>query len=180
MSQSQAETSLRQVMKGEGFFVHKWRDRGFVSCPVCHKQIKICPHCKQLMLLPKAQTLPDYLVARSYAYIECKFGRERWSLLDVSETQETVLDGYPEDSWIFLELSVGRAPLGRKAYLIPWLVFKDVREKLITEGQKSVIFSKSSRSRIREADDVFGRYALVWAKSMGWQIPLYHVWRGYK
>lgn len=177
MNKKHSETSLGRMMRGHGYFVHKWRDRGFVSCPNCHTTLTVCPKCKGSLLLPKAQTYPDFLVAHSWTFIECKQGIDNWSLLDISETQVSVLDESNQPSWIFLELGPGKAPKGKQAYLIAWQEFKRIRHEIISEQNiKSVCFRRSARGRAPQADEVFAPYQLEWATLQGWTIPQTHCW----
>jgi len=175
MQKKQSEASLGAMMRSYNYFTHKWRDRGFVSCPSCYKAVMVCPYCHGSMLLPKAQTLPDFLVATSFAYIECKQGEESWSIKDISEVQESVLDDNPV-SFLFLELGTGRAPQGKMAFLIPWNEFKAIRDRMIAFNKNSVRFQESKLSKMPTAREMFSDYEMVWAKSLGWQIPITHVW----
>ena len=175
MNKKQSEASLGTMMRGNGYFVHKWRDRGFVSCPSCHKAVMFCPYCRSSMLLPKAQTYPDFLVAQEYSFIECKQGEESWSITDISEVQEKVLDDNA-DSWIFLELGTGRAPKGKQAFLIPWKRFKEDRKNLLGSGMKSVRFENTEHSKVLTAYSVWLDCMLNWKTGEGWKIPIYHMW----
>jgi hypothetical protein len=177
MNKKDSEAALGTMMRGNGYFVHKWRDRGFVSCPTCHTAITICPNCKGSMLLPKAQTLPDFLVAKDYTYVECKQGVESWSITDFSPTQIEVLDSIPK-SWVFLLMGTGRAPLGKQAFLIPWDRFKEDRDRMIGSGMKSVRFENTERSKVLTAYALWLDCMLVWEKGAGWKIPIYHSWWG--
>ncbi len=176
MTKKHSETSLGRMMRNNGYFVHKWRDRGFVSCPSCHLAITTCPYCKQSLLLPKAQTYPDFLVAHSWTFIECKQGTNDWNLYDVSDIQVSVLDDPSQISWIFLELGPGKAPKGKQAFLIEWKVFKEVREQIKREGYKSVSFKRSSRGKLPQANETFTSWQLEWATLKGWDIPFNHPW----
>jgi len=175
MQKKQSEASLGSMMRSYGYFAHKWRDRGFVSCPSCHKAVTVCPYCHSSMLLPKAQTLPDFLVAPTFAYIECKQGEESWSIGDVSEVQEKVLEDNPK-SWIFLEMGTGRAPHGKEAFLIRWEVFKTIREIMLQKDLHSVRFQASRTSRMPLANSLFSADQLYWVIHLGWQIPFTHEW----
>jgi len=128
------------------------------------------------MLLPKAQTYPDFLVARQYDYVECKQGEESWSITDVTPNQEMVLDDQELNSWIFLFLGTGKNYRGKEAYLIPWITFKSIRDGLLQKGVKSVRYQASEKSRMPLAAELFGNWALVYVRGQGWTIPIYHVW----
>jgi hypothetical protein len=178
MKRKQSEVALGDLMRGQGYFAHKWRDRGFVSCPQCHKPVMVCPHCHGSLLLPKAQTYPDFLVAKQYAYIECKQGEESWSITDISENQERVMDSYERGSWIFLFIGTGTNYKGREAYLIPWIDFKEIRSNLLELRIKSVRYQESDKSRVPLASNVFMGYELQYQRGTGWTIPIFHPWWG--
>lgn len=177
MKRKESEETLGELMR-ERYFVHKWRDRGFVSCPNCHTRITTCPHCRHSMLLPKAQTYPDFLVARQYDYVECKQGEESWNITDITPNQERVLDENEHNSWIFLLIGTGRNYKGKEVYLIPWLHFKEIRSNLLELGIKSVRYQSTEKSRIPEARGVFMGYELQYQRGTGWVIPLHHNWWG--
>ncbi len=175
MNKKDSEKALGELMRANNYFTHKWRDRGFISCPQCHKPVMVCPNCKGSLLLPKAQSYPDFLVAKSYAFVECKQGEESWPITDVSDTQEVVMNAC-EWSWIFLLMGTGIAPKGKASYLIPWEKFKEIRSNLLTLGIKSVRYQASEKSKVPLASAVFMGYELQYQRGQGWIIPIQHPW----
>jgi len=179
MKKKQSEEDLGIMMRGYGWFTHKWRDRGYVSCPGCHRAIVNCPYCHGSMLLPKAQRLLDFTVAVIHDHIECKEGDADWYLWDVSEDQTEVLNNALESTngngWIFLTIGSGKAPEGREAYLIHWMIFVNIREREENNGHKSVRFRSTPQSHNPEARKIFERFKLEW-KGGRWSIPEEHIW----
>lgn len=175
MKKKQSETSLGLLMRGLNYFVHKWRDRGYISCPRCHVLLKTCPVCHEDMLLPKAQSHPDFLIAMKWAYVECKQGGESWPIGDISDVQQSALNDH-HNSWIFLEMGTGRAPKGKGAWLIPWEEFKEMQRMILAKGHKSIRFQDTERSKVPTADDAFHPYRLYWQTNEGWTIPEEHEW----
>ena len=172
MNKKDSEKRLGTMMRSYGYFTHKWRDRGYISCPHCHRLVMRCPNCHGDLLLPKAQTLPDFLVAPVYTYIECKQAEESWSLTDFTENQEKLLAEEPH-SWLFLLIGPGPAPRKQQAYLINWLSFTHKRN---AADIKSVRFEESPRSRAPLAITLFNNAVLEWEKGEGWKIPMGHLW----
>lgn len=174
MIRKQSEAELASMFRRLGFYAHKWRDRGYVSCPICHRQIVTCPYCKSSMLLPKAETKPDYLVAEKYIYVEVKSATDRFSFSDISDTQRRVLEEH--ESWLFIVIGTGKAPSGREAYLITWEAWKTWEQVMLAEGRKSLNFRKGRNLTMHE---VFGIFQLNWEPRVGWTIPSGHMfWIG--
>jgi len=171
-----SESALREMMKYYGYFVHKWRDRGYVNCPKCHRQIMKCPYCHGDMLLHKAQTYPDFMVADEYAFVECKQHAEFFNLYDLTPRQEHVLTEAPQSGWVFIELGTGPGPK-RQAYLVEWRAFVGLRQYVKDElGFKSVRAWETRRSRTPLASEIFLPWALEWVTNVGWTIPKSHEW----
>jgi len=183
MKKKRSEESLHKMMKQYKYKPMKGRDRGYVSCPQCHNTIQTCPKCKKSMLLPKASTRLDYLVAMDWVEIECKQGEETWSLHDFTENQENLLPLPVEETqhprWIFVELGTGRAPNGKEAYLIPADAFLVIRKNLEEHQMKSVRFRRTERSKLPEARHTFGKFGLEWVTNRGWNIPEGHEFWNY-
>jgi hypothetical protein len=172
MIRKKAEVELGKMFRSMGYFAHKWRDRGYISCPTCMRMIRTCPHCNGDLLLEKAQERADFLVAYTWSDIECKADDTYWPFGDFSTTQISVLGSSP-DPWVFLMIGDGHAPKGRHAFLIPWhwlLGFVSNCE------HRGVRFSRTERSKAPIASEIFGEFQLVWEKG-GWIIPLHHTWR---
>ena len=132
--------------------------------------------------MPKAATRLDYLIAMEWTEVECKQGAESWSLYDLTETQEALINKptrREHNRWLFLEIGDGRAPQGREAYLIPGGAFVIIRDHYAKEGFKSVRFRSTERSRVPEAREAFVRYSLEWVPNKGWTIPDDHEWWNY-
>jgi len=167
----QTERNFKQMVNYYHLFSHKWRDRGYPSCPRCHKQIKQCPYCKSDTLLPKATTYPDYLVTRNYAFVEVKSATDSYDLYSLSDKQEEVLekvDGVDGGSgWVYLEFTDSK-----QAFLIKWHAYKRGRQIASDAGFKSIRAVKTERSRAPLARDIFGNAELEW--DGGWRIPKNH------
>lgn len=179
--QSDAELYFRNMISHhhKTSDLDKARDRGYVRCPNCHRQVKFCPMCKRSMLLEKAKTLPDYVLNLSPIYIEVKRSKkdDTWSLYDFSDIQETVLNKHMTrglDAWVFLLMGKGRMPKGKQAFLIPWEYLKAVRDDLET---KSVRMIKTDRSIVPTAMEMFAMWECEWETGKGFTIPDKHTWR---
>lgn len=175
MKRKQSETYLGNMMRLYKFRADKGRDRGYVSCPNCHKHIKTCPHCQKDMLLPKAKKKLDYIVSFDWTEIECKQGEESWNMWDFTPAQEELLKT-PEEKprWLFLLLGGGKAPNGKEAYLIRLSYFLKVRISEEVAGRKSIRFESTPRSKVKEAKELFGEYQLEWVTGDGWVVPEKH------
>jgi hypothetical protein len=171
-----SEGALRTMMKYYKFFVHKWRDRGYIHCPQCHRQITKCPICHGDMLLQKAQTYPDFLVADRYAFVECKQTQLNFNMYDLSERQEHILTEAPTSGWVYFELGDGPGPK-REAYLVEWRAYVGLRQHIMDKlGFKSVVLHRTKRGRAPEAREFFLPWRLEWKPIVGWIIPEHHEW----
>ena len=154
------------------FYAHKWRDRTYVRCPNCHKTLMYCPYCKGSLLLQKAQTKPDFLVAMDYVYVEAKGAEDRWAFIDsIRDNQRIVANEH--ETWLFLEMGTGRAPKGKQAYFVPWEVWVEIEKGLIEKNKKSLIFERTKTTKSPTAREVLGKWELSW-ESGGWVIPSQH------
>jgi len=154
------------------FYAHKWRDRGYVSCPQCHRSLTFCPYCKGDLLLEKAETKPDYLLAMDYVYIEAKGAENSWAFTSsIRDNQRKVAKEH--ETWLFLEIGPGRVPKGKQAFLVPWNEWEFIEKELLEMNYKSLIFEKTERSRMPTARQMLGRWELVW-ESGNWTIPNNH------
>jgi hypothetical protein len=124
------------------------------------------------MLLEKAQSFADYLVAFSWADVEAKQGGESWAINDFSPTQLKVMHETHE-GWLFLELGMGSAPSGRGAWLVYWPEWERIQEELEGKGVGSLRFEASPKSRMPLAKDELKGWELEW-KDGGWAIPDNH------
>ena len=174
MKRKTAERELKVMANKYGLFSHKFRDRGYMSCPHCHRTIVNCPVCRQDMLMPKAQSYPDYLLVKDPIFLEVKWGKQRYQLDDISPTQRDALSNN-KNSWVFAVIGEGRAPDGRGAWLVPWSVYRLTEAALAIDGHKSMVFEKTSRSRVPEADEHWESWRLNWIDG-GWLIPIEHDW----
>jgi hypothetical protein len=173
MQRKKNEVELGQMMRSYGFYTKKSRDRGYISCPKCHRPVTKCPTCHGDMLLNKAETMPDFLVAFDYIYIEGKGGTDSWNFkTSITPTQDKVC--LEHESWLFLELGPGRAPEGRSAWLVPWTFWKNTQNNLEEQGFASIIYEGTERSRNPVAGDLLGHFAMIW-KNGGWKIPKEHL-----
>lgn len=178
MKKKTTERHFKSMMNYYSLFSHKWRDRGYPSCPRCHKQIKQCPYCKGDTLLPKASTYPDYLVTRFYAFVEVKSGTDTYNLYDLSVNQEKVLKENEEKAhstgWVYIEFTKVRL-----AFLVEWENYKKIRSDVGELGFKSVRGIDTERGRAPLAEDVFRSWKLEWEDG-GWKIPKLHMWNYHK
>jgi len=171
------EGEFGSAMRSLGYWAYKGRDRGFISCPTCHRPIMQCPHCKGSLLLNKAMTMPDFIVARNWFYVEAKQGGESWDIKDFTPTQITVMNEHARkggEGYLFLELGTGRAPAGRSAWLVPWSMWLVIQEEMLQNGQSSLRFEQTARSRMPLAKYTLQNFELEW-KDGGWTIPSSHV-----
>jgi len=128
------------------------------------------------MLLQKAQTYPDFLVAKEYAFVECKQAHGSFNLYDLTPRQEGVLTNATKSGWVFIELGDDPGPK-RQAYLIEWRAYVGIRQYVKNElGFKSVAQRKTARSRTPLASDMFEGWELSWVTNIGWIIPDGHEW----
>lgn len=155
------------------YFTYKWRDRGFVECPHCGRMVRNCPYCHRELLLNKAQTYPDFLVAYGWGFYEVKFGKERFGKADITPNQYKVMEKCRE-GWLFLEMGEGRAPAGRSAFLLPWNVWLGIEVELEKLGVSSIVYErKSARGKSPVANELLAGFAMQWDR--GWKIPKEHV-----
>lgn len=174
MQRKQNESELGAMFRRYHFHTRKSRDRGYVSCPNCHRPVKVCPYCQKDMLLNKAETLPDFIVSWRFVYVEGKGAEDRWDFTtSITPTQRRVMAEDGVDGWLFLEIGTGRAPNGREAYLVPWDFWCKTEELLEEHAVKSIIFEGGSRSKNPTAKQCFPTYDLKW-KGGGWIIPAGH------
>lgn len=168
MTVKKSETEFGSMFRKIGAYVHKWRDRGFVNCPNCHTILTTCPKCKKSMLLPKAQTKPDFLVAFDYAYAEVKDGKDRWAFTESIRPiqRETMLEH--DTAFLFLIMGTGRAPTGRSAYLIPWDKWLDIEEDLLDRNIKSIVYQQ--KGKVPSSEELFLEWKLEWTDG-GWKLP---------
>lgn len=178
MAIKRAEEEAGKTFRQYQLWAHKWRDRGYVHCPHCKRQVTRCPHCKGDMLLEKAQKYPDMTVSWGHAFVECKEGKEFWPINDVSPIQEEAM-GKAKEAYLYLALGDGRAPKGREAWLIPWGEFEAVREKMQGEKRGAIRFEGTLRSKNPTAKELFKESdRLEWTNG-GWIIPEGHpFWAG--
>lgn len=164
------------MMRGYKYFVYKFRDRGYITCPTCHRPVTTCPMCHGNLLLEKAASLPDHLVAYDYCFVESKQGEESWPIKDVTAIQEKVMleqTRLGKEAYLFLELGGGVAPNGRDAFLIPWKAFLDIRERMEASNQGSIRFEPSQRSRMPVGRGILASWRLTWRDGK-WSIPEGH------
>jgi hypothetical protein len=126
------------------------------------------------MLMPKAQTYPDYLGCADPIFIEVKFGRDRYNWEDISEIQRRTLTEN-NNSWVFIIIGGGRAPDGRGAWLVPWDEYLAAETTCIMRDMKSIVFESTERSRVPSADEFWPHHRLEWLEGQ-WIIPYKHVW----
>jgi len=173
MKRKRNEVVFGNMMRSYGYYTHKWRDRGYVSCPTCHMGITKCPYCKNDLLLEKAQTKPDFLVAMEYVYVEAKGAENSWPFTSsIRDTQREVAK--EAETYLFLEIGPGRVPKGKHAFLVPWEYWEAIEKELVESKCKSLIFEKTTRSRMPTAREILGDWELVWDKG-SWTIPEDHI-----
>jgi hypothetical protein len=121
-------------------------------------------------------TLPDYVIAPEYMFVECKQEGESWSILDFTSTQISVLNGPVQkggEGYLFLELGDGNAPDGRGAWLVEWRKWLEIQHNLLEANCKSLRFESTSRSSMPTASGALMGYELEW-QTGGWAIPEEH------
>lgn len=169
------ESEFGSLMRSYGLYAHKWRDRGYARCPRCHRVLSTCPYCRQDMLMPKAETKPDFLVAMTYVYVEAKEGGDRWPFtVSITPNQRKVM--LEHESYLFLEMGTGSAPNGRQAFLVPWEVWTHLEDNLLNNDIKSLVFEKTTKKSMT-AKEAFTPYELLWKPNVGWTIPEWHCFR---
>lgn len=174
MKRKRNETQLGRTFRSLGY-VHKFRDRGYINCPQCEKQVSICPHCGGSLLLEKADTKPDYLVALDYVYIEGKGAEDRWDFTSsIRDIQRAVMQEH--ESYLFLEIGKkgGRAPNGRQAYLVPWEEWLRIETGLVERKIASLIYEASKTSRNPTVRSLLSIWELTWQEGR-WCVPEDHV-----
>lgn len=161
------EMVLGSMMRSLGYYVHKWGDVRYGHCPKCNT----------FFPLPKAEKKPDFLIALQYRFIEAKGAGNSWHFDgDFRPNQREFMDANEDLSWIFVEIGEGKAPKGKKAFLLPWKNWKIIEDKLLKENMKSIIFESTEKSRVFTVDSVFDiSYCLVWENGL-WNIPQEHIW----
>lgn len=177
MQRKKPEEEFQKMMNQRyHLYTKKARDAGYVSCPQCGGLVRYCPHCNQDMLLPKAGTYPDYIVATTFLYVECKQGPDSWSIKDFTPTQMKVMDehlGKHGQAYLFLEIGEGRAPDGRHAFLVEWAWWRKTQEGLLQDKMTSIRFEATQRSRMPIACELLKDWQLAW-RDGGWAIPKAH------
>lgn len=169
MKRKFAETSCKELFNYHKMMSIKYRDRQYLPCP----------HCGKLILIPKSDRKPDYLVAKDWIYVEAKNAEHRFNFITgITDVQKEVMAEVKEyQAWMFLEIG-GRYP-ERKAYLIPWNIAMNTFKELEGKGYKSVVYpSENTRN---PSTDIFKEYELEWKPKIKWVIPDNHIfWKSVK
>jgi hypothetical protein len=171
----EAERRWKAVSNYHGFPSHKNGD------------VRYCIHCGKP--LPKSVLKPDYTVSLFETHVECKNdnkSHEAWLWAEIGEDGERSLQRkfFQENGgWLFIELGQGRAPDGKRAWLVPWFIWvRDIEPKLLETGQKSIRFEtiynkdNSPRRGYFGGDILFHGYEMEWKPGEGWIIPVGHLW----
>lgn len=176
----EAEARLVQIAK---HYKWGWRRYGDVKkavCSNCKKTILKCPICKEDLLLPKSERMPDYLLAPIETAVECKNSNEteRWNWKDDigPEGARHIQREYMENNggWLLIELGNGPAPNGKSAYLVPWGMWKNIERELTAHDMASI--RKETKGTRPGADELLADFRLEWETKVGWTIPKGHIW----
>ena len=169
MGGKKAEAKWRAVCKRNLWYWHKYGD------------VRYCIYCKGV--LPKTERAPDFAVAVSFTYVECKNNDKtgRWSWKELADggtrhnQREWLLN---EGGWLFIELGLGRAPKGKSAFLVPFGFWVDhIEPQLIELGMASIRKDTRGKDGKRPgADEILARFRLEWVTKEGWIIPNGHDW----
>lgn len=173
MTRKLAEKTFVNLAKNYGWKWHKYGD------------VRYCIHCRKP--LPKSETAPDYMLAPIATWIECKnnakSGRWEWKF-DIGPSggrkgQRTWLN--ENGGWLLIQLGRGKAPTGRKVWLLPWRTWLE-KEVLLFERNQSSLRLTQTVSYHYTPDELFSGYELVWVDwQTGYKIPKDHkFWESYK
>jgi len=167
MARKSSEQAFSKMIRGYyGYYSRKLGDRRY------------CPNCR--FLLPKTEQAPDYVVAQTEEWVECKnsdaTGRWTWSEITMDGPRHNQRQWLKEyDGWLFILLGNKRAPKGKSAYLIPFLDWMNsIEPTLIEHGMKSI--RKETKGERPGGDDLMPEYMLEWEPGEGWFIPKGHPW----
>lgn len=172
MAVKQAEADFARLCSTNNIWCHKWTD--VMYCPNCHRPIFMTQHTDQRDQGPHQQSIVDYLIFTGSQphWVECKGkgGDIRFDFADLSEKQRDFLNSWTDRGvpcWLFLTMGEGKAPVGRRAWMIPWEYYL-VTEEDIVRDRKSLSFVAASIE--------LRNFELEWGeRGVGWTFPHTHL-----
>jgi len=181
-ARKQAEADFAKLCKRHNIWAHKWKD--VMHCPNCRRPIFMTKHTDagDKRSEEEQESIVDYLIftTRGAAWVECKGvgGHTRLPLKEISQKQRNFLRGFEARGvpcWLFITLGDGRAPKGRKAWLIPWETWTFQEEDLFVHyDMKSVPWMATGRKAdVFNMSGCFPSYEMEWNDG-GWTIPESH------
>jgi hypothetical protein len=115
---------------------------------------------------------------------EVKRATKNFAFSEIKPEQRTLLDMYPEISYLWLSMGsrIGGADLPRKAWLVPWMAWRDVESHFAEMNLAGIAHSTPHRLEHRKiglsACTTLAPYELVWAAGH-WIVPDRHTFRSY-
>lgn len=178
MANKQAESDFASLCARYNIWCHKWRDVSY--CPNCHKPIFMTQHTDQKDTGDNQQSIVDYLIFTRGTphWVECKGkgGDTRFDFADLNSKQRNFLNSWGDrgvQCWLFLTLGDGKAPYGRKAWMIPWDNYLLVESYIESHGRKSIPWKWPSIEHPVNTTDAFKHWELIWDTG-GWSFPSTH------
>ena len=183
MTVKQAEADFKSLCTRNNIWAKKWDD--VRHCPHCHRLIFMTQRVNDQDLLrqeEEQESIVDYLIftGNTPHWVECKGmgGSTRLALSDIKPKQRNFLQSWTDkgvECWLFVTLGDGRAPRGRKAWLIPWSSFRVVEMEICEpHNLKSLLWrSPAGPNQEHSMSELFKREELVW-KDSNWAFPETH------
>lgn len=146
-----AERYFKATVNQLGWWSHKYGD------------VRYCIHCHGV--LPKSETMPDFVLFCIPIMVECKESNAtgRWSWKeDIGPDGNRMIQRkrLDPDGWLYIVLGEGKAPNGKGAWLVPWSHWIKVEELLTVYNQASIPFENTKQ--LRGGIELFNGYRLSW------------------
>jgi hypothetical protein len=172
MANKQSESDFATLCGKNNIWCHKWRD--VMYCPNCHRPIFMTQHTDQRDQSATPQSIVDYLIftGKVAHWVECKGkgGDVRFDFADLNPKQRSFLNDWSDKGvpcWLFLTFGEGKAPNGRKAWMIPWEYYLVV-ESDIAKDRKSLSWVAATVE--------LKHFELEWGeRGVGWVFPHTHL-----
>lgn len=156
----ESEVYFKETMNHYGWSSHKYGD------------VRYCPHCHGV--LPKSETMPDYVLMPLPILVECKNSDKggSWSWKsDIGPEGTRAIQRIrlgQTNGWLYIVIGNGRAPAGKSAWLIQWEAWLAVEKELV---QASIPLEDTRQ--LMGARRLFQGFELVWEKGV-FSIPRGH------
>lgn len=175
MARKQAEAEFARMCKRLGIWAHKWMD------------VRVCPRCRLPLFVTNRDdgqeemgNIVDYLIfiGSQVSWVEVKGmpGHTRLPFSEISDKQRDFLDSFTSRHircFLFISLGDGRAPVGRKSWLVEWEHYLSTERNAVFCGQKSLNWIENNRTADRYTMQDLTAWELTWIQG-GWTIPEDH------